>query len=675
MESEVDTSILNSVNIKRFTKSVLEEHGAEIDRSNSAKWSVTFPDDLSQRLEREHGTLVFDPADRELGAGDLLVQPGTTVFSALLDLVQQPESIGRLKLTEDTMQLNPPSVLHESELDVSVSEFSKQTSDYALAFHFRVQFETPSSFHNEEMFSVTVAPETKTRLPELTARLTSHLPQLLEENNEHSPREVSETKVQQAFEEAQQAVIDQSRSIVSEIQDEADESANERIAEISDWYKQRRGELEQQLKHQQEEVWKWQKKRRNARKDSTRRKYIQNRKEAEQELERLEKEVKQKKQELDREETEEIDEVIERNEVTVDVSLLGVTEITYVRGTLEMDVRSGHAEAEVDVSYLPATDEFRGLDCHMCSQDLTDGVLPQLCANGHLIGDPCATSCRSCGLAYCDECGAASTFSECEICWEDVCRSCVRTCLSCDSAVCGDHVETCRVCESTTCHFCGEVCSTCGEFHCDAHLSLCDDCDEYHCHTHLQSCDICESDRCEDHIDRCQECGDLVCSKHNHACTTCGEVFCERHIEICDVCEEAEEDPRGFCHEHTVQCSVDDEVLCSTHRVPTTIGSEHVCTAHQGMCSSCKVEYSRNALTDGQCSACRSIGEADQTHVPDDIADEFRSVEAGGNNAYMVILGKKLLGRNKLVVYDLQAREESHRHRAGTIKQLLGGYK
>lgn len=674
MESEVDTSILNSVNIKRFTKSVLEEHGAEINRSNNAKWSVTFPDELSQRLEREHGTLVFDAADRELGAGDLLVQPGTTVFSALLDLVQRTESIGRVELTEDTLQVNPPSVLHESDLDVSVSDFSKQTSDFALAFHFRVQFETPSSFHSEEMFSVTVDPETQTRLPELTARLTSHLPQLLEENNEHNPREVPETKVQQAFEEAQQAVIDQARPTVSEIQDEADESANERITEISDWYEQRREELDQQLEEQREEIQKWREKRRKARKDSTRRKYIQNRKEAEQELERLQEEVEQKKQELDREETEEIDEVIERNEVTVDVSLLGVTEITYVRGTLALDVRSGHAEAEVDVSYLPATDEFRGLDCQVCSQDLTDGVLPRLCANEHLIGDPCATSCRNCGLAYCDECEVESTLSECEVCWEDVCHSCVETCSSCDSVVCANHAETCSDCDSVACRLCGEACSTCGEFHCDAHLSLCNDCDGYHCQAHLQACDICESVRCAEHIDRCRECGELVCSAHRDACATCGEMLCERHIEICEVCEEVGEDSRGFCRHHTNRCSVGNEVLCSTHRVPTTIGSGKVCTAHQGTCSTCKVEYSGKALTDGQCSACRSIGDADQKHVPDRITDEFRSVEVGGNNAYMVILGKKLLGRNKLVVYDLQAKEESHRHSAGMIKQLLGGY-
>lgn len=425
MESEVDTSILNSINIKRFTKSVLKEYGAEIDRSNSAKWEVTFPDELSQQLNRQSGTLVFDAADRELGAGDLLVQPGTTVFSALLNLVQQPGSIGSLRLTEDSLQVNPPTVLQESDLTVETTGFSERTSDFALTFHFRVQFETPSSFHSEEMFSVTIDPETQTRLPALTQRLTSHLPQLLQQNNENSSREISEAHVQQAFKEAQQAVIDRSRPIVSELREEADDSASERIEEISDWYEQRRDELDKQLKEQREEVQKWKKKRRKARKDSTRRKYTKNRREAEKELEQLQDEVQKKKQELDEEESEEIDEVIERNEIDVDVSLLGVTKVTYTRGTLALELSSAHTEADVELSYLPATDEYHGLNCHTCSQDLTEGVLPHLCENGHLVGDPCSKSCRSCGLTYCNDCASNSRFTTCVVCWEEVCQSCV----------------------------------------------------------------------------------------------------------------------------------------------------------------------------------------------------------------------------------------------------------
>ncbi|ERG95226.1 hypothetical protein, partial [Haloquadratum walsbyi] len=66
MNSEVDASILNSVNIKRFSQTVLENYGAEIDRSDNAKWQVRFPPELANQLDREDGTLVFDPADREL---------------------------------------------------------------------------------------------------------------------------------------------------------------------------------------------------------------------------------------------------------------------------------------------------------------------------------------------------------------------------------------------------------------------------------------------------------------------------------------------------------------------------------------------------------------------------------------------------------------------------------
>ena len=675
MNSEVDTSILNSVNIKRFTNTVIEEYGGEIDRSNSAKWTVTFPDELGQQLERRQGTLVFDPADRELGAGDLLVQPGTRVFSALLDLVQQPGSIGRLRLTEDTLQVNPPNILRESGLSVAVTDFRKNTSDFALSFHFCVRFETPSSFHNEEMFSVTVDPETQTRLPDLTARLTSHLPQLLQQNNEQSPREISQTKVQHSFREAQQAVIDRSRPVVSEIQTEADESANERIGEVSDWYSQRREELDQQVHDQQQEIRKWRQKRRNARKNSTRQKYTKNERQAKKELEQLQIKIERKKQELDKKESAEIDSVIERNEIDVDISLLGITDVTYVRGVLSMELDSGHAKEIVEVSYLPATDEFRGLDCHVCSQDLTDGVRPQLCANGHLIGDPCSTNCRSCGLAYCTGCKTTTHFAACEICWEDVCHSCVATCTSCGTASCADHNSRCKTCNTITCHFCGEECATCGEFHCDAHLSLCPDCGEYHCEAHLQTCDSCGSVRCGTHIGDCQSCGDLVCSDHRDACTTCEGIFCYHHIEACEHClAEPDQEQRQFCHEHTTECTVGGEVVCSAHRVTRTLGSGYVCEDHRSMCPSCKVEYSEDALTGGRCSACTSIGDAEDKHIPEEIAKEFRSVTAGGNNAYMVILGKKLLGRNKLVVYDIQAKEESHRHNAGMVKQLIGEY-
>ncbi len=676
MESEVDTSILNSVNIKRFTKSVLEGYGAEINRSNSAKWEVTFPGELSRQLDRDHGTLVFDATDRELGSGDLLVQPGTTVFSALLNLVQQPGSVGRLRLTEDTLQVNPPTVLQESNLAVEVTDFSERTSDVALAFHFRVQFETPSSFHSEEMFSATVDPVTQTRLPELTKRLVSHLPQLLQQNNEHPPHDVSATQVQQAFEEAQKAVIDQSRPIISDLREDADESASERIQEITEWYDQRRSELDQQLTDQRQEIQKWKNKRRKARKDSTRRKYVKNRKEAEQELTQLQRKIEEKKEELDAEESTEIDEVIDRNEIDVDVSLIGVTEVAYVRGILELELGSNHANATIDLSYLPATDAFQGLDCGVCSRDLTEGVLPKLCANGHLIGNPCATSCRSCGLTYCEDCYGAEQWMSCVVCWEDICQECYQTCASCGTAVCTDHSEFCDICESITCHLCGEECTTCSTFHCDSHLMHCSDCDNHHCDAHTRRCSVCESPRCETDIEQCSACDDLICSDHSVVCTTCGETLCHEHTEVCATCAERQDgEEKIFCRTHAIQCSVGEEIVCSTHRVSRTLGTGHLCQNHHDTCDTCDIVYSTPVLNDGQCTACRSLGDVAQTQVPTEITSDFRSVEAGSNDAYMVVLGKRLLGRNKIIIYDMEAEQEVDRHSAGMLKQLMGAYK
>ncbi|MFB6284284.1 MAG: hypothetical protein ABEK59_10200 [Halobacteria archaeon] len=674
MESEIDTSILNTVNIKRFTKSVLENHGASIDRSNSAKWQVEFPDKLSRQLDRQQGTLVFDAADRERGAGDLLVQPGTTVFSALLDLVQKPGSIGSIRLTENELQVNPPTVLQESDLSVEAIDFTEQASDFALAFHFRVEFETPAAFHREEMVSVTIDPETQERIPELTERLTSHLPQLLQQNNEHPSRSISDTKVHQSFQEGQQAVIDYSRPLMSELREEAEENAGERIEEISEWYEQRRNELDQQLQKQREEIRKWKRKRRKARKNSTRIKYIENRKEAEEELEQLKTEIQDKKQELDAEESEEVDEVIDRNNVEVDISLLGVTEITYDRGKLVLDLTSNHTDTKVEVSYLPATDDFRDLDCDVCSRDLTDGILPRLCMNGHLTGDPCSVTCRNCGLTYCDDCEVETQFTTCLVCWESICRDCLKTCMSCKSAICQDHNDVCNKCSSITCHLCGENCSTCNTFYCDQHLIECPDCSDLHCEEDIRNCSVCSSSRCEACINQCSDCGDWICSEHSTFCATCGDALCDNHIEFCALCGEKKQGKRNaFCHKHGVECLVGGEVVCSNHRISRTLGSGYICQDHYDVCGSCGVGYSTDELVDGKCTACQSIGEVNQQDIPSEVTSEFRSVKAGSNDAYMVILGKKLFGRNKIVVYDIRSGDEVDRHNAGMLKQLFGG--
>lgn len=676
MKVDVDTSILNSVNIKRFTRSLLEEHGAVIDRSDRAKWEVTFPDALADRLDRESGTLVFDPADRELGSGDLLVQPGTQMFSALLDLVERSGSVGQLQLTEDDLQANPPAVLSESHLDVRMTDFSERTWDSALSFHFRVQFETPASFHSEEMVTATIDPETRARLPDLTDRLTSHLPQLLQQRNEGSVHELPTDDIRQSHEEAQQAVIDQCRPIVEDLREQAEESATERIDEITSWYEQRRDELDQELREQRQEILKWQQKRRKARKESTRLRYVQNRQEAEEAYERLQKQIEQKKRELDTEETKEIEDVIDRNGVDVDVSLLGVTEIRYVRGTVTIELRSDFVDTAIEASYLPATDDFHGVDCAVCSADLTAGVLPQLCVNGHLVGEPCSTSCRSCGRAHCTECDPQSAYRACTVCWEDACAHCRTTCASCDAAICPDHAEKCVSCGESTCHLCGEACSTCGEFQCDEDLRRCPTCDAFHCTTHILTCVDCDTALCETHIRTCDECGDPVCSEHGHRCDDCGETFCERHVELCGIRSADHGDGQyGYCTTHVVRCAVGGTVICSNHREPTTIGSRFVCPDHHEPCATCKIAYRTTELTDGQCAACRSIGAVAEEAIPEELLDEFPSVSAGENEAYLVILGKQRFRRNKVVVYDRRSETEHRRHSAGLLKQLTGQYR
>ena len=676
MNADVDPAVLNSVNVKRFTRSVLEANGAAIDRSDRAKWAVTFPDRLAERLDRESGALVFDPADREPGSGDLLVQPGTQVFSALLDLVDRSGSFGRLELGADDLQVDPPAALGESHVDVELAGFSERTWETALSFHFRVGFETPASFHSEEMVTVTVDPETGARLPALTDRLTAHLPQLLERGSAGTADELPTDAIRRSHADAQEAVVEQCRPIVEELRERAEASATQRIDELADWYEQRRDELDRAVRDQREEILKWQEKRRRARNERTRQRYVENREDAEAEYDRLAERVERRKEELDAEEAAAVEDVLERNAVDVDVSLLGVTEVRYVRGTVTIELRTEFAEAAIEAEYLPATDQYHGLDCAVCSADLTEGVRPRLCVEGHLVGEPCSTSCRSCGRAHCTDCTSESTYRACAVCWEDVCADCRATCADCGRVVCPDHAEECSSCGESTCHLCGEACSTCGAFHCDEHLRRCPACDALHCPTHVEACVDCATTLCAEHGGTCADCGDPVCSEHGHRCDDCGETICGRHVERCGVCSaERDEDQHGYCSTHVVRCAVGGTVVCADHREPTTIGDAFVCPDHHGRCATCRVGYRTTELTDGQCAACRSIGAVAEETIPAALREEFPSVSAGENEAYLVVLGTRRFRRNVVVVYDRESATEHRRHAAGLLNQLRGRYR
>jgi len=125
-------AVLNRLEIRRFTTTVLEAHGADVRQDEAGNLHVKLPRYLWDRSDDNTAEvlLVFDPKDQRPGRDDLLVQPGSRTFNDLLELAKAEVSVSQLYLTADDLQVQLPDALDISELSVSIEEFEpEQTAD------------------------------------------------------------------------------------------------------------------------------------------------------------------------------------------------------------------------------------------------------------------------------------------------------------------------------------------------------------------------------------------------------------------------------------------------------------------------------------------------------------------------------------------------------------------
>jgi hypothetical protein len=507
----------------------------------------------------------------------------------------------------------------------------------------------------------------------------------------------------------------------------------ERVEEIDEYYDRRRAELDEQVASKREAISEYSEKYDRAAGDETRLRYLREQREAEEDLATLTEEVEERKDELRNEERERISEEIERHRVDVEVDLASVTELTYERGSLSLAVTNGETTAQLSVSYVPATEEYFGLDCESCGTDLlaegkrseasADQSLPStvdrpgLCIEGHLVCGGCAVRCRTCRETRCSTCldaagagtesdlaGSAASaetdiefFEACWLCREAVCGDCLASCAVCGEGVCADHRAECSTCGAVACFACGEPCAAGGEFHCDAHLTTPDALEgstesseagrsdrDLYCEAHVASCGECGDRRAIDAISFCRECETALCEAHRRECGICGETRCGEHAIACEHCtdeqERAETEPGSaaspvatFCSAHTKACRGGGEVVCGDHSRPGVIVDGPVCANHRSACELCDVQYAEAGFEAGRCPACRTLDTETPAEPPvAAIAEEFSRTRIGTTPTHAVVQGKRRLRRDEIIVVDRQSGEELRRSKADFFSTLSG---
>jgi hypothetical protein len=686
-----DRSTLDRVAIRRFTAGVLDAYGGEIDRETNGRWSVVLPEALAAELGYEHATFVFDPAERAVGSEEVVVAPGTRAFTALCALAgssapksESPSSVaptapsdsvltrkegaarvddragrdremaggvasgvGRLRLGSDVLQLHVPPILEGGAFETTIEDFSPRGEERALAFQFRAQFLSVRSYQREETHTIAVDPATRSVLPALAARLNAHLPRLLDpsaagrgsedrqKNQATGSREAEEAfdreTVRSAYSAAKRGVTEAVEPTAETLREKEGAAIEERIEEIGEYYDRRRAELDEQVASKREAIEEFSEKYDRASGDETRLRYLREQREAEDDLATLTEDVEERKEELRNEERDRIDEAIERHRVDVEVDLASVTALTYERGTLSLAVTDGETTARASVSYVPATEEFFGLDCASCGTDLlaedasadqpqpTAVDRPGLCIGGHLVCGDCALRCRTCSETRCSSCfdaagaGTETNLSEseptlgsagegsiepgeeasagidvepfeaCWLCRDPVCADCLASCEVCGERVCATHRAECSTCGAVACLACGEPCAAGGEFHCDAHLTAPDAVEgrnendrsdeALYCEAHVASCGECGDRRAIGTMSFCGACSEALCEAHRRECWVCGETRCGEHAIACEHCED-EGDEAGDTESVTIGA------FCSAHAEACRGGGEVVCRDH-----------------------------------------------------------------------------------------------
>ncbi|PSG99198.1 MAG: hypothetical protein BRC29_03670 [Nanohaloarchaea archaeon SW_7_43_1] len=676
MSEETDLSVLNTVNIKRFTESFLRDFTSQINKKSRSEWKVELGEELQERFNQESMNLIFSSADKELGRKQTLAAPGTRFFQQMLDITQGSFTSNHIELESGDLQLHKPEILEEAShlpevnYNVSIGEFESETEKKALVFHFKGDIQTKASFHRERMQTVTIDPETGEHIPHLSERLLSHLPKLANSKKEHREPDIPKDKIRSAHEKAEDGIIDKIRPSVIAAQEEASISAEKRMGEISEKYKQRRKELDKQVKEKEEEINKWQEKYRRARKDSTKRKYTKNRREAEEELESLKEEVKEKKEKLGKEEQVKIDEVVDKNSVDVEIDLLGFTEISYETGKLNLVINDQDFDTHRKVSYIPATDSFHGLNCDLCEKDILDGAIPLISECEDIVCDSCSKKCRDCGKTICSE--HKSSFKSCHICSEDICPNCITECSNCGEVACESHRADCSVNTNPACLFCGEECNQCTKFTCDDHLTVGEITEELYCSQHIEDCEKCGMSMSSRRSHSCIHCGDALCDKHRENCHECEESICQKHAYSCKDCTE----DKIFCKDHGVNCIVCNEKLCEEHREKAGLKEGFTCEEHIQPCEICKIPYETISLENHRCPACTDFKPSDNVDVSEEIRnvlDEHSKAKVGLNSKLCVVYVPKRLRRGKIIVLNRKSGEKIRKGKIGLMNKLTGG--
>lgn len=375
--------------VERLTEVYLTSLGAEITKEGR-QWRVTLPDDAETDLELDGVVLEIANNPEEVGEGALAVAPESAFVERLIDEAANRTPVGSVALTWQDCETRLPPWITEGPVEVTDQKFTPYYDRRALCTLFHVGIETVSEYQTEDLHAVAVDLGDDERRP----RLAETYLDLTEGSDRQTPsegRNVDERELIDSLDTARNHAEDAIAPVVRDTRERATRAADVELDEYSQFARQRRSELEEEIDSLTDRISEVTDTIDTAAEQTERVEALRKRKELRADLDDVRSELDDLTTQIERGFPEKRAEIRERHSLTVRIRPVTATSVMYERGDLELSLRLEDASTTVSYPYAVGSGVMEDQACDRCGQELT-AENPVTIDGRRLIGVVCCSN-------------------------------------------------------------------------------------------------------------------------------------------------------------------------------------------------------------------------------------------------------------------------------------------
>jgi hypothetical protein len=356
--------------VEQFTEQYLTTVGCHIEKDGS-RWEVIVTDEADTELGSGNLVLVCedDPSKIEEGAEPL--HPESTFFQDLVTEAIERNPTGKIVIGAESTQVEVPSWLENSRVDVDTANFSPYYDRTAVVLLYRISIETVSEYQQEMLRAVA-----------LDLRSTNHLPSLEDtflqftsptnESEGSKPLEIDKERVSHLVDEGGETVVNQVQPQIDEVHQEASRAADAEVEEYRRMQQQRIEELEEEASNIASRIEELSQSIQDSNDQETRVQSLKKRKELKSEYNEIESELTDVQQRREHGFPDKQKEIRDRHALEVVVTPITITQVEYERGEIEFKLTDETGFHTMTVGYGSGIGVTEEVYCDSCNRQLAE---------------------------------------------------------------------------------------------------------------------------------------------------------------------------------------------------------------------------------------------------------------------------------------------------------------